>query len=144
MAEPYINRPGVHCEREPEPRIGHREQVSCDLGDRYLGFFQSMVTPAGVRAVRDGDLRAEGGQALAGTVRSLRWKPAAGRRGVKIGIPADGRDRGDGVRVRFLDPDGGKWLHFDVDGGHQYALLATLDPGRTPEDLRRFWADPDR
>jgi hypothetical protein len=144
MAEPYLGRPGVRCEREPEPQIGMSEQVSCDLGGNYLGYFQSMFTADRVRAIRSAYQRAEGGQPVAETVRSLRWRSVPGRPRAKAGIPGGSRDPGDGIRVRFLDPDGYKWLYFDVDRGLQYALLATPDPAHSAEDLRAFWAEPGR
>ena len=144
MAEPYISRPGVTCAADPTPQISMSEHVACDLGRGYLGFFQTMVTQDNVVAIRDGYIDAEGPQAVAGTVRSLRWKSVPGRPGVKTGIRAGSPDRGEGTRVRFLDHDGYKWLYFDVDGGLQYALLATPEPAYDLDDLRAFWADPGR
>jgi hypothetical protein len=103
FAEPYLAAPGVSC-RRAEPPVDVAESVVCDLGNGRTGLFNRMLGVDEMRAVRRDFL--EGRSAEPGTVRSLRWRYAEDRARVPTGIPADQSDTGEGVRVRFVDPQG--------------------------------------
>jgi hypothetical protein len=103
-----------------------------------------MRTVEVMRDQRRGVVAGEGAQP--GTVVSVRWRYAAGRADTHAGIPPGGTDRGEGVRVRFVDRDGVPRLYFDQDSSGCIGELTLARPtgnDRTDlEELRTFWADP--
>jgi hypothetical protein len=72
----------------------------------------------------------------------LRWKFAAGRPGVKTGIPAGDPAQGEGVRVRYIDDSGYPRLYFDQESTASSGFIGTGVPTRDLDDVRAFWADP--
>ncbi|MCO1655265.1 hypothetical protein [Pseudonocardia humida] len=140
LAEPYIGGPGAVCLGE-EPVVNQQESVSCDLGNGYAALFSRMLTVDLLHDLRRSFL--EGPYAVPGSVRSLRWKYRAEPPGAKTGIPADSAERGEGVRVRYIDADGSiPRLYFDQDSTASSGFIVAVDPARDLDDLRSFWAAP--
>lgn len=143
LAEPFLAGPGVRCE-QGEPAADVAERVTCDLGGGRTGVFARMLTPDVMREQRRGIVA--GQRAGPGTVLSVRWRYAEGRPGTHTGIPAGLDDRGEGVRVRFIDREGVPRLYFDQDSSGCTGDIALTEPtgddGADLEALRIFWEDP--
>jgi hypothetical protein len=105
-----------------------------------------MVTPDVMREQRRGVV--EGQNAEPGTVVSVRWRYVAGRPETRAGVPDGQNDRGEGVRVRFVDREGVPRLYFDQDSsGCTGELTLTRPTGNDLADLdalRSFWSNPAR
>lgn len=143
FAEPFLAGPAVSCQqRAPAPDA--TETVACDLGGGRTAVFARMTTPDAMRDQRRPVVA--GRQARAGTVVSVRWRYVAGRTDTRAGIPAGQPDRGEGVRVRYVDREGVPRLYFDQDStGCTGDLALTRPTGNNTadlEELRNFWADP--
>jgi hypothetical protein len=145
LAESFLARPGVSCEQR-EPGVNVTESVACDLGRGRIGLFNRMLTADVMRDLRRGFV--EGRLAEQGSVRSLRWRYVDGRPGTRTGVPAGQDDPVEGVRVRFVDPEGVPRLYFDQDSSGCTGYLALAEPTGNDdadlETLRSFWADPAR
>jgi hypothetical protein len=143
LAEPFLAGPGVRCE-QGEPAADTAERVTCDLGGGRTGVFARMLTPDVMRDQRRGVVAGE--RAEPGTVLSVRWRYVEGRPGTRAGIPAGENDRGEGVRVRFIDREGVPRLYFDQDSSGCTGDLALIEPtgddGADLEALRTFWENP--
>ncbi|WP_214408086.1 hypothetical protein [Pseudonocardia lacus] len=143
LAGPYIGGPGAVCVGG-EPMINQRETVTCDLGNGYIALFSRLLTVELLHDLRGTFL--QGPYAVPGSVRSLRWKYRADPPGAKTGIPADNPERGEGVRVRFLEQaDDGSTiprLYFDQDSTASNGVIASVDPDADLDDLRSYWAAP--
>lgn len=143
FAEPFLAGPAVSCEqRGPAPDT--TESVACDLGGGRTAVFARMTTPDAMRDQRR--LVVAGRQAQPGTVVSVRWRYVAGRTDTRAGIPAGQTDRGEGVRVRFVDREGVPRLYFDQDStgctGDFALTRPTGNDSADLETLRTYWADP--
>ncbi|GLZ41980.1 hypothetical protein [Actinokineospora sp. NBRC 105648] len=140
VAEPYLDRAGVKCE-VADPQVGVQESVLCDLGSGIAASFRKLLDPQQLDALR-GVLINDNPSALPGSVRSLRWEYVPGKPGIRTGIPVGTPRKGDGARVRFLDPEHQlSRLYFDEDAtGVAVLMQATTDDQQV---LRAFWADPD-
>jgi hypothetical protein len=143
LAEPFLAGPAVSCEpRVPAP--DEAETVVCDLGGGRTAVFSHMSTPEAMRDRRQDIVT--GRQARTGTVVSVRWRYVGDRTDTRAGIPAGQRDRGEGVRVRYVDRDGVPRLYFDQDSTGCTGDLALTRPSGNErddlEELRTFWADP--
>ncbi|WP_214408085.1 hypothetical protein [Pseudonocardia lacus] len=142
LAEPYLSGPGAVCVGE-EPAVNQQESVTCDLGNGYAALFSRMLTVDLLHDLRGSFV--EGPYAVPGTVRSLRWKYRADPPGTKTGIPADSPERGEGVRVRYIDANGMvPRLYFDQDSTASSGFIVAVDPDADLDDLRSFWAAPTR
>ncbi len=145
LAESFLAGPAVSCEQRP-PATDEAESVACDLGEGRAAVFTRMVTPDVMREQRRGVV--EGQNAEPGTVLSVRWRYVAGRPGTRAGVPDGQNDRGEGVRVRFVDREGVPRLYFDQDSSGCTGELALTRPtGNDLADLdalRSFWANPAR
>lgn len=143
FADPFLAGPAVSCEqRTPAP--DETESVACDLGGGRTAVFSRMTTPDAMRDKRQGI--SAGQQAQRGTVVSVRWRYIEGRTDTRAGIPPGQPDRGEGVRVRFVDRAGVPRLYFDQDAtGCTGDLTLTQPTGNDRADLetlRTYWADP--
>jgi hypothetical protein len=143
LAEPFLAGPAVSCEqRTPAP--DETESVACDLGGGRTAVFSRMTTLDAMRDKRQGVVA--GRQAQRGTVVSVRWRYVAGRTDAHAGIPAGQPDRGEGVRVRFVDREGVPRLYFDQDSTSCTGDLTLTQPTGNDradlESLRTFWSDP--
>lgn len=145
LAESFLARPGVSCEQR-EPGVNVTESVACDFGRGRIGLFNRMLNADVIRDLRRGFVA--GRLAEPGSVRSLRWRYVEGRPGTRTGIPEGQDDPGEGVRVRFVDPEGVPRLYFDQDSSGCTGYLALAEPtgddNADLEALRSFWADPAR
>jgi hypothetical protein len=145
LAESFLAGPAVSCAQRP-PATDEAENVACDLGEGRAAVFTRMVTPDVMRDQRRGVV--EGQAAEPGTVVSVRWRYVAGRPGTRAGVPDGQNDRGEGVRVRFVDREGVPRLYFDQDSSGCTGELALTRPtGNDLADLdalRSFWANPAR
>jgi hypothetical protein len=145
LAESFLAGPAVSCEQRP-PATDEAESVACDLGEGRAAVFTRMVTPDVMREQRRGVV--EGQNAEPGTVVSVRWRYVAGRPGTRAGVPDGENDRGEGVRVRFVDREGVPRLYFDQDSsGCTGELTLTRPTGNDLADLdalRSYWANPAR
>jgi hypothetical protein len=145
LAESFLAGPAVSCEQRP-PATDEAESVACDLGEGRAAVFTRMVTPDVMREQRRGVV--EGQNAEPGTVLSVRWRYVAGRPGTRAGVPDGENDRGEGVRVRFVDREGVPRLYFDQDSsGCTGELTLTRPTGNDLADLdalRSYWANPAR
>jgi hypothetical protein len=145
LAESFLAGPAVSCAQRP-PATDEAESVACDLGEGRTAVFTRMVTPDVMREQRRGVV--EGQEAEPGTVVSVRWRYVPGRPGTRAGVPDGENDRGEGVRVRFVDREGVPRLYFDQDSSGCTGELALTRP--TGDDLadldalRSFWANPAR
>jgi hypothetical protein len=143
LAEPFLARPAVSCEQRG-PGEDVTESVACDLGGGRTAVFNRMASPDVMRTQRRGIVA--GQDARPGTVLSVRWRYVAGRSETRAGIPPLAKDRGEGVRVRFVDREGVPRLYFDQDSSGCSADLALAQPTGNDradlETLRTFWADP--
>jgi hypothetical protein len=143
LAEPFLAGPAVSCApRDPDADVA--ERVACDLGGGRAAVFSRLLTPDVMRDQRRGIVAGQGAQP--GTVLSVRWRYPAGGPETRAGIPPGQRDRGEGVRVRFVDREGVPRLYFDQDSsGCTGDLSLTRPTGNDRADLealRTFWADP--
>ena len=145
LAESFLAGPAVSCAQRP-PATDEAESVACDLGEGRTAVFARMITPDVMREQRRGVV--EGQNAEPGTVVSVRWRYVAGRPGTRAGVPDGQNDRGEGVRVRFVDREGVPRLYFDQDSsGCTGELTLTRPTGNDLADLdalRSFWANPAR
>ena len=143
LAEPFLAGPAVSCAPR-DPAAGVAESVACDLGGGRTGVFSRMVDPDVMRTQRRGIVAGQGAEP--GTVLSVRWRYGGGQPRNRAGIPAGQADRGEGVRVRFVDGAGAPRLYFDQDSsGCTGDLTLTQPTGNNRADLetlRVFWADP--
>lgn len=143
LAEPFLAGPAVSC-AERDPGADVTESVACDLGGGRTAVFNRMATPDVMRDQRRGIVAGEGAQP--GTVLSVRWRYVVGRPETRAGIPPGQLDRGEGVRVRFVDRAGVPRLYFDQDTSGCTGDLALAEPTGNDradlEALRTFWADP--
>jgi hypothetical protein len=144
LAEPFLAGPAASCEpRAPAP--DETETVACDLGGGHTGVFSRMATPDAMRDRRQDIVL--GRQAQPGTVVvSVRWRYVAGGTDTRAGIPAGQTDRSEGVRARYVDPEGVPRLYFDQDATACTGDLTLAPPTGNDradlEELRDFWADP--
>jgi hypothetical protein len=145
LAESFLAGSAVSCAQRP-PATDEAESVACDLGEGRTAVFTRMVTPDVMREQRRGVV--EGQNAEPGTVVSVRWRYVAGRPGTRAGVPDGQNDRGEGVRVRFVDREGMPRLYFDQDSsGCTGELTLTRPTGNDLADLdalRSYWANPAR
>jgi hypothetical protein len=76
----------------------------------------------------------------------VRWRYVPGRPETRDGIPPGQTDRGEGVRVRYVDREGVPRLYFDQDSSGCTGVIALTRPtgnSRTDlEALRTYWNDP--
>jgi hypothetical protein len=144
LAEPFLAGPAVTCARR-EPPAGVTESVGCDLGAGRVAVFNRMASPDVMRDQRRGIVA--GRQAQPGTVLSVRWRYVAGGPETRAGIPPGQQDRGEGVRVRYVDSAGLPRLYFDQDSSGCTGDIALTRPTGNEradlEALRTYWADPD-
>lgn len=142
LAEPFLTGP-ASCERR-EPGPGITESVACDLGGDRTAVFTRVATPEAMRQARRAIVA--GRNARAGTVVSVRWRYVPGRPETRDGIPPGQTDRGEGVRVRYVDREGVPRLYFDQDSSGCTGVIALTRPtgnSRTDlEALRTYWNDP--
>jgi hypothetical protein len=145
LAESFLAGPAVSCAQRP-PATDEAESVACDLGEGRAAVFTRMVTPDVMREQRRGVVA--GQNAEPGTVVSARWRYVAGRPGTRAAVPDGQNDRGEGVRVRFVDREGVPRLYFDQDSsGCTGELTLTRPTGNDLADLdalRSFWSNPAR
>lgn len=143
LAEPFLTGPTTSCEQR-DPAAGVAESVACDLGDGRTAVFSRMVTPDAMRDQRQAILA--GQDARAGTVVSVRWRYVGDQPETRAGIPPPEKDRGEGVRVRFVDREGVPRLYFDQDSSGCTGDIALTRPsGNNSTDLdslRKYWSDP--
>jgi hypothetical protein len=143
LAEPFLTGPAASCEQRA-PGADVAESVACDLGGGRTAVFSRMVTPDAMRDLRRGIVA--GQDARAGTVVSVRWRYVVGRSETRAGIPPLQNERGEGVRVRFVDREGVPRLYFDQDSSGCTGDIALTRPtGNSRADLealRTYWADP--
>jgi hypothetical protein len=106
--------------------------------------FSRMRTPEVMRDQRRGIVTGQGAEP--GTVVSVRWRYVPGQPETRAGIPPAQKDRGEGVRVRFVDRGGVPRLYFDQDSSGCTGDLALTRPTGNDradlEALRTFWSDP--
>jgi hypothetical protein len=143
LAEPFLAGSAVSCvPRNQDADVA--ERVSCDLGGGRTAVFSRFINPDVMRDQRRGIVA--GQDARPGTVLSVRWRYVAGRPETRAGIPPGQNDRGEGVRVRFVDREGVPRLYFDQDSSGctgDFSLARRTGNTRADlETLRRFWADP--
>lgn len=143
LAEPFLTGPATSCEQR-DPGADAAESVACDLGDGRTAVFSRMVTPDAMRDQRAGILA--GRDARADTVVSVRWRYVGDQPETRAGIPPPENDRGEGVRVRYVDREGVPRLYFDQDSSGCTGDIALTRPtGNNRADLdalRRYWSDP--
>jgi hypothetical protein len=143
LAEPFLTAPAASCERR-DPGADVTESVACDLGGGRSAVFSRMVTADAMRDQRRAIVA--GQDARAGTVVSVRWRYVGDRSETRAGIPPSEEDRGEGVRVRFVDREGVPRLYFDQDSSActgDIALTRTTGNNRADlEALRTYWSDP--
>jgi hypothetical protein len=143
LAEPFLAGPAVSCAPR-DPDAGVAERVSCDLGGGRTAVFSRFVNPDVMREQRRGIVAGQG--ARPGTVLSVRWRYVAGTPETRAGIPPGQNNRGEGVRVRYVDREGVPRLYFDQDSSGctgDFSLTRPTGNARADlETLRRFWADP--
>jgi hypothetical protein len=143
LAEPFLAGPAVSCAQRT-PGADVTESVACDLGGGRTAIFNRMASPDVMRSQRRGIVA--GQEARPGTVLSVRWRYAAGRPQTHAGIPPGQPDRGEGVRVRFVDRAGTPRLYFDQDSSGCTGDLTLAQPTGNDradlEALRTYWADP--
>ncbi|GAA5140941.1 hypothetical protein GCM10023320_79270 [Pseudonocardia adelaidensis] len=143
LAEPFLTGPAASCDQR-DPGADVTETVACDLGGGRSAVFSRMVSPEAMRDHRRGIVA--GRDARAGTVRSVRWRYVAGRPETRAGVPPLEKDRGEGIRVRFVDRAGVPRLYFDQDSSGCTGDIALTRPTGNDradlEALRTYWADP--
>jgi hypothetical protein len=146
LAEPFLRAPGSVCE-PGSTGVNVQESVGCyNLAGGHAVLFTKFLNRDLMRDIRRGNL--QGLLHQPGTTVSLRWKFVDPVAGTRIGIPPGSSEPGEGVRVRFIAEKGDPYLYFDQDSTAVVAMMTLSDRTGNPtvdlDELRSYWADPDR
>ena len=134
LAESFLAGPAVSCAQRA-PAADEAESVACDLGGGRTAVFTRMVTPDVAARAAPRRRRRPGGRTRHGACRCAGATSRAGR-GPGPGSRPGEDDRGEGVRVRFVDREGVPRLYFDQDSSGCTGDLALTRPtGNDRADL---------